>query len=183
IGGELPTFITFYPAVMVAALLGGLGPGLLATALSVAVVDFWVLSPRGSFAVAKPADVVALALFASMGIFMSLVAEACRRNQQKVAALKREVALHESQQALRDSDAKMQGIVGSAMDAIISVDNEQRIVVFNRAAEMIFQCAASVAIGSTLDRFIPQRLREVHREHIRRFGTHGVTNRSMISPG
>ena len=89
----------------------------------------------------------------------------------------------QAQEALRSSEAKLHGVVGSAMDAIISVDDAQRIVVFNQAAENIFQCAASEAVGSTLDRFIPQPLREVHREHIRRFGSQGATNRSMTSPG
>jgi nitrogen fixation/metabolism regulation signal transduction histidine kinase len=37
------------------------------------------------------------------------------------------------------------------MDAVISVDEQQRIVVFNKAAEFVFQCAASDAVGSTLD--------------------------------
>lgn len=46
---ELPTYITFHPAVMVAALLAGLGPGLLATALTVAAADYWIASPKGVF--------------------------------------------------------------------------------------------------------------------------------------
>jgi PAS domain S-box-containing protein len=85
--------------------------------------------------------------------------------------------------ALRTSEAKLQGVIGSAMDAIISVDEQQCIVAFNRAAEAVFRCAASEAVGSTLDRFIPMSLREGHREHIRRFGSEGVTARSMNSPG
>jgi PAS domain S-box-containing protein len=68
-----------------------------------------------------------------------------------------------SEEALRSSQAKLQSIIGSAMDAVISVDEQQRIVVFNRAAEAVFQCAASEAFGSTLDRFIPKSLRESHR--------------------
>ncbi len=106
IGAELPAFITFYPAVMVAALLCGLGPGFLATALSALAADYWILPPRGSFAIANPAEAIALGLFAAMGIFISLVAEAYRRNQQRVAALKREVTLHETQQKLRQSEAQ-----------------------------------------------------------------------------
>ena len=85
--------------------------------------------------------------------------------------------------ALRASEAKLQAVIGSAMDAIISVDERQRIVAFNRAAEAVFRCAASEAVGSALDRFIPASLREGHREHIRRFGREGITARSMNSPG
>ncbi len=92
-------------------------------------------------------------------------------------------AQRKTEEALRSSRAKLQGIVGSAMDAIISVNEQQRIVVFNQAAESVFQCEASEAVGSTLDRFIPKSLREVHHEHIQSFGSAGVTARSMISPG
>jgi PAS domain S-box-containing protein len=89
----------------------------------------------------------------------------------------------QAEEALRASDAKMQTIVGSAMDAVISIDEQQRIVVFNRAAEQIFQCAASEALGSSLDRFIPSQLRDVHRKHIWEFGATGLTTRSMRAPG
>jgi len=88
-----------------------------------------------------------------------------------------------TEKGLLASEAKLQGIIASAMDAIISVDEQLHIVVFNRAAEAVFQCPASEAIGSTIDRFIPASLRDLHREHMRRFGQEGVTARSMQSPG
>ena len=86
-------------------------------------------------------------------------------------------------EALRDSQERLLGIISSAMDAIITVDNDQKIVVFNRAAEQIFRCPATAALGQTIDKFIPQRFREAHREHIRSFGQTGTSSRSMYSPG
>jgi PAS domain S-box-containing protein len=80
-----------------------------------------------------------------------------------------------AEEALRSHEAMMQSIVSSAMDAIISVNERQRIVVFNRAAEKIFRCPAAEALGSSLDRFIPAERREAHREHIRNFGVTGRT--------
>ena len=88
-----------------------------------------------------------------------------------------------AEEALRSSEAKMHGIVSSAMDAIISVNEQQRIVVFNRAAEETFRCAASEVLGSSLNRFIPAQNREKHREHIRNFGATGETSLSMRAPG
>jgi formate hydrogenlyase transcriptional activator len=80
---------------------------------------------------------------------------------------------------LRESNAQLTGIVTSAMDAIIAIDEDQHIVVFNVAAEKVFGCSAREAIGSPVGRFIPQRFQADHREHIRKFGETGVTNRSM----
>jgi PAS domain S-box-containing protein len=89
----------------------------------------------------------------------------------------------QADEALRDSQERLLGIISSAMDAIITVDDNQRIIVFNRAAEQIFRCPATEAIGQTIDKFIPQKSREAHREHIRSFGQTGVSSRSMYSPG
>ena len=67
------------------------------------------------------------------------------------------------------------------MDAIITVDERQHIVLFNAAAERIFQCSAADAIGGPLDRFIPERFRAAHRDHVRHFGETGTTVRRMGS--
>src|SRR5262247_3806115 len=81
--------------------------------------------------------------------------------------------------SLRLSEAKLAGILASAMDAIITVDENQRIVLFNAAAERMFRCPAKDALGHSLDRFIPDRFRQAHREHIRVFGETNVTQRTM----
>ena len=70
-------------------------------------------------------------------------------------------------------------IIASAMDAIITTDGEQRIILFNSAAETMFQCPADKAIGQHLDRFIPERFRGIHSAHIQRFGETNVTSRTM----
>ena len=77
------------------------------------------------------------------------------------------------------SDARLESIVDSAMDAIVTVDAAQSIVLFNRAAEQMFRCPRAEAIGTPLERFIPQRFRSVHRGHMEHFGRTGVTARRM----
>lgn len=70
-------------------------------------------------------------------------------------------------------------IIESAMDAIITVDENQRIVLFNAAAEIVFGCSRERAIGESLTLFIPSRFQAGHGDHIRRFGESGVSSRRM----
>jgi len=77
------------------------------------------------------------------------------------------------------SKLRLEGIIESAMDAIITVDHEQKVVVFNDAAERMFQCSFQDAIDQPLDKFIPGRFREAHRQHVKGFGQSGVTSRKM----
>ena len=65
--------------------------------------------------------------------------------------------IYEVEEKLREYQEQLKGIVEAAMDAIISVDDEQRIRVFNAAAERMFRCRASDAIGAPLEQFVPER--------------------------
>lgn len=81
--------------------------------------------------------------------------------------------------ALGASQARLAAIVDSAMDAIVTVDDRQRIVLFNRAAEQLFRCTRQDALGTPLDRFLPARFRAAHHDHVEQFGRTGVTSRRM----
>ncbi|MGB9205537.1 MAG: PAS domain S-box protein [Terriglobales bacterium] len=87
-----------------------------------------------------------------------------------------------TEDAVRESQERLHGIIASAMDAIITVDERQQIIVFNKAAEEIFRCSGADVIGKSIDRFVPEGLREIHRQHIRDFGQIGVSHRSMYAP-
>jgi PAS domain S-box-containing protein len=80
---------------------------------------------------------------------------------------------------LRLSSLRLQGIVQSAMDAILTVDDQQHVLLFNEAAERMFGCSSKEALGQPLERFIPSRYREAHWQHVERFGQSGVTSRKM----
>jgi PAS domain S-box-containing protein len=107
---------------------------------------------------------------------------------QRVAALLGRATRQERAVAGTDrltllSRERLATIVESVMDAIITVGDDQRIVLFNKAAETIFRCPCEEALGKPLDTFIPERFRASHHEHIQTFGQTGVTTRSMSSPG
>lgn len=86
--------------------------------------------------------------------------------------------------ALLESDARMRGIVESAMDAIISVDEHQRVVLFNAAAEKMFGYRAVDMLGQPLDQLIPPAARMQHGEKVDAFVRSGVTQHVMgvLSP-
>ncbi|MCI5068231.1 PAS domain S-box protein [Acidovorax sp.] len=81
--------------------------------------------------------------------------------------------------ASHNSDPRLAGLLDSALDAIISVDHSQRVVIYNRAAERIFGWLAEEMIGQPLQRLLPERFRRSHADSIRRFGTTGATMRRM----
>ena len=87
------------------------------------------------------------------------------------------------QEQLHTSEARLAGIVGSAMDAIIATDAEQKIVLFNTAAEKVFGCTADEAIGTPIERFIPERFRSAHKAHMRRFGESADGSRTIDTRG
>jgi PAS domain S-box-containing protein len=85
----------------------------------------------------------------------------------------------EAETKLQISQLRLKGIIESAMDAIVTVDEDQRVVLFNQAAEQMFGCCTQEAIGQPLVRFLPARFREAHHSHVHAFGQGGVTSRKM----
>ncbi|HUH13167.1 MAG TPA: ATP-binding protein [Longimicrobiales bacterium] len=84
-----------------------------------------------------------------------------------------------AQEALRFSEAKFYGIAAIASEAIISIDEEERIIFFNEGAERIFGWPASEVLGRPLDILLPARYREVHHLHLGEFASSKVSARRM----
>jgi PAS domain S-box-containing protein len=112
---------------------------------------------------------------ASRGEFDSEAAGARRMRGMAVDITERKVI----QERLKESQNRLESIVQSAMDAVIAIDDDQRIVVFNPAAEKMFGCPEQDAIGTSIDRFIPERSRTAHGPHILQFGQSEVANSEL----
>lgn len=82
----------------------------------------------------------------------------------------------EAEEARRESESRLHGIVDVAIESIIAVDQKLRIVLFNPSAQKMFGYSAEQAIGQSIEMIIPGRLHEVHRHHVSRFvnGQHSV---------
>ncbi len=141
-GRGLPTYITFYPAVMLVALLWGFGPGFLSTFLSALLAAFWLLEPRGSFAVAIPIDAVGLAFFSGMGIFMSVVAGLYRRTRDRLQDL---VAQRTSE--LARANEWLRVTLTSIGDAVLAADNQAKISFLNPVAQKLTGWEEGEALG------------------------------------
>jgi diguanylate cyclase (GGDEF)-like protein len=94
VGGNLPTYIFFYPAVIIAALFAGFRAGLLATAMAVLFADYWIIPPKG-FAISSLPDAIGLAIFSFNGVLISVIAELYRRARTKAANYAAELALRD----------------------------------------------------------------------------------------
>jgi PAS domain S-box-containing protein len=92
-------------------------------------------------------------------------------------------SINESARELAESKRRLESIVETAMDAIVTIDEQQNIILFNPAAERMFGVAQSDTLGQPISRFIPDRFRAGHDEHIRRFRNTGVTGRRMGALG
>ena len=182
-GLHLP-LITFFPAMIASAWFGGFGPGLATTLLSVLSAAYFFMEPSFTVRVRGTADIVGLGIFAAIGVFISVLTDTVHRSQRRqAAALAREQVAERhlaAQYAVtRESEERVTAIIASAMDAVIAIDEDERITVFNAAAEQMFRCQSGEVVGTPLERFIPVPAREVHHRHIRQFGETGVTARTM----
>jgi two-component system CheB/CheR fusion protein len=172
VGLGLPTYVSFYPLVMLVALIGGWGPGLLAILAAAVAADYWLLPPQGMFKVESSVDLVGLAFFCTMGLLVSAVAEICRRTRGHLEELVvvRTAALSQANEQLQAqaeelqaqteklttvnrelhaSEEKYRSIVETATEGIVLVDAQARIVFVNDRWSEIFGYSREEAMHMT----------------------------------
>jgi two-component system cell cycle sensor histidine kinase/response regulator CckA len=139
-------FITFYPAVMLAALYGGFRAGVLATLLSALSADYFLIEPRYSFTISNAADFTALSIFVAFNLLVSWVSARLLEARDRLrevegsqrAELERLVALRteqlrKSSERLRESEERFRLLVEQAVDGIFLSDAAGRYVDANSA--------------------------------------------------
>jgi PAS domain S-box-containing protein len=100
-----------------------------------------------------------------------------------VVFLRDATSLKAARDELERSKTMFEGILAIASDAVICVDETQRIVFFNEGAERIFQYAPHEVLGQPLTLLVPERFRSDHEDHVRRFSGSPVVARQMGERG
>ena len=154
-GGNVP-YLQFFPAILIAAWYGGLGPGILATTLSGLAAMYFYLPPPG-LAVGGAPDVMSLGFFVAIGLGISWL-----NHQLRTAAV------------LSASRAeRLDAIINTTVDGIILIEAEGKIEAFNRGAERLFGYPESEVLGRNVSMLMPSPYHEEHDNYLKRYLTTG----------
>jgi PAS domain S-box-containing protein len=117
------------------------------------------------------------------GSVIWVMLRAVRLSDERFMAFCQDISSRKSVEAdLQTSQARLNGIINSAMDAIVTVDDNQRIILFNTAAEKMFAYPANQVIGQPLSLLMPERFQISHIDSFSSFeeSNHpGSTDRAM----
>ena len=148
-------FLYFVPAVLISAAVGGLGPGLLATALSLIAAAF-IIAQTG----AASFGLINSIAFAIIGIGVSWGGELLRRSGVRASLLARDALARE---------AHVQSILDTVPEAMIVIDERGLMQSFSSAAERLFGYTPREAIGQNVKVLMPAPYREQHDGYLRRY--------------
>jgi two-component system sensor kinase FixL len=154
--GDASPYLLFVPAVLTAAGLGGLGPGLLATGLSV-VLGLFVITTSPSLSVP---EIVDAALFTLIAAGISWSGEQLQRNRMRATASTRDALARE---------AHLASILDTVPEAMIVIGEDGIMQSFSPAAERLFGYTAAEVIGKNVKMLMPSPYRENHDDYLRRY--------------
>src|SRR5680860_25425 len=149
------SFLILIPGVLIAAGLGGIGPGLVATALS--LIFGMLLIGNGALPAATILEAV---VFAVVGIGISWFGELLRRTR---------IRSRRHATDLRAREAHLRSILDSVPDATVVIDETGMIRSFSAAAERLFGHTEVEVAGKNVSMLMPSPFREEHDHFIARY--------------
>lgn len=148
--------IVFAPAVLLASIVGGLGPGLFSVAASLAGAYVLInLSPR--FA---EDTWLGLGIFTLVGVIIAWLGEVLRAAYAEMA---------DTEKMLRMREAHLTSVLDTVPDATIVIDRNGSIISFNAAAVRQFGYTESEVIGRNVHMLMPQPYQREHDGYIQRY--------------
>ncbi|HEX8622037.1 MAG TPA: PAS domain S-box protein [Allosphingosinicella sp.] len=154
--GQEATFIFFVPAVVLAAALAGLWPGLLATAAG-AAAGLYIDSATGGL---DDGNLIAAAAFLVAGAAVTTGGEWFQRTRRQVEAANRDLLRRE---------AHLRSILDTVPDAIVVIDEAGLIQDFSPAAQRLFGWSVPEVAGRNVSMLMPSPYREAHDAYLQRY--------------
>jgi len=150
--GNAAIFALFAPAIFVAVIAGGIGPGLFALALSLA----------GAFFIAgsDPSAWLQIAIFGLVGLAIAWLAEMLRSSRR---------ALERSEVEIRSREAHLRSILATVPDATVVIDRAGSITSFSTAAVSQFGYTEAEVLGRNVNLLMPEPYHGDHDGYIRRY--------------
>jgi PAS domain S-box-containing protein len=161
--GTTVPYLQFYPAIIVGAWYGGLGPAILLTAASALVAMYWFLPPAG-LAVTDPADLLSLAVFAATGLAISWLNYLLHQTRQRA---------HDVAATAMARAERLDAILKMTADGIIVIDATGKIEAFNPGAQKLFGYPESEVLGRNVSMLMPSPDHEAHDTYLERYLTTG----------
>jgi two-component system, LuxR family, sensor kinase FixL len=153
-------YLYFVPSVLISAGIGGIAPGLLATALSIAAAVF-VVSDGSAY---SSTFMINSGAFTAIGIVLSWGGELLHRTRRRASLMTRNALARE---------AHVQSILDTVPEAMIVIDDHGIMQSFSSAAERLFGLQAAEAIGQNVSTLMPGPYRENHDSYMHRYMTTG----------
>lgn len=138
-------FITFYPAIILATILGGFGPGVLATLLSAMVAWFAFMPPASSFELAS-VELLSLLLFVAMASINVVLVGLLKAGLERIVT----------------QQSTIRVLIESAPTGIVVVDEQGNIKLVNASAERLFGYSRSELLGKNVDVLVPPSAGAAH---------------------
>ena len=149
------TFTLFVPAILVASMTGGIGPGLLAVVLSLGGV-FWLDALQADEATSP----VELVVFAVVGFAIAWMGEMLHHARK---------AIDRTESALDAREAHLRSILDTVLDATVVIETDGTIVSFNAAAVRQFGYSEQEVVGQNVRQLMPEPYRHEHDGYMHRY--------------
>jgi len=157
----------FFPAVLLAALLGGMWAGIAATILSVLLSDYLIFAPVGSFTGKSPSSVLFLTLYMVYGTSISLLIEGLNRYRRRLAIAHEEAALARERSRAEEESRRIafqREQLRALADGLEKAREEERTRVARDLHDDIGQILTAVKMDLMwIDRQVSMGEKEVHR--------------------
>ena len=150
--------LMFTPAILIAAMLGGLLPALIITLVSLPLVYFFVQSEAGI------ALAVHMGMYAGIGVTIAFLGGSFQRARLET---------HRTAEVLHRREAHLQSVLNTVPDATVVIETDGTIVSFNAAAVRQFGYTSDEAVGNNVNMLMPSPYREQHDGYLKRYLTTG----------